>query len=439
MRNPCVVVPESNVTRISTLEGLTRMVLAWTDLDVPFLENYFNMGGKPYISFPNNLTHGKDCGFYYRLPNESIGMQYLDRYVVPLPSLMLKRYFLKEDGESDKEGLEAYNRMLDICVEHGLDMNAADSCGITMLNASMAVSSCFHELIYNGYTRRNDLSYDPSMYDYFTPTILINRGADPFYRADTSYCTAQLTQISAAAASSSSYITFGDSSPHILFPERYYNDLMYHISRDSPPSSTLLEGVQRTLIRDLIMCCFRFLKYEDDAEKTFLSLDSLLSKGIISPHALEYNAEEEMYRNGDSALGYLCRRVRGYIKYNTEMKEDCGVMFRRLVMLLQQYGADINRRERDGQTPVFGLLDSTSSISKDVYARLFYARLCEVEEALVHCGWDYTIPDDFGNTFFDKYPNKGEAKKALKIIKKLSEYEKISELAEAESQEIFLR
>lgn len=42
MRNPCVVVPESNVTRISTLEGLTRMVLAWTDLDVLFLENYLN-------------------------------------------------------------------------------------------------------------------------------------------------------------------------------------------------------------------------------------------------------------------------------------------------------------------------------------------------------------------------------------------------------------
>lgn len=434
MRNPCVVVPESNVTRISTLEGLTRMVLAWTDLDVPFLENYFNMGGKPYISFPNNLTHGKDCGFYYRLPNESIGMQYLDRYVIPLPSLMLKRYFLKEDGESDKEGLEAYNRMLDICVEHGLDMNAADSCGITMLNASMAVSSCFHELIYNGYTRRNDLSYDPSMYDYFTPTILINRGADPFYRADTSYCTAQLTQISAAAASSSSFITFGDNSPRILFPERYYNDLMYHISRDSQPSSPLLEGGQRTLIRDIIVCCFKFLKYKYDAEKAFLSLDSLLSKGIISPHALEYNAEDEIYSNGDSALGYLCRRVGGYLKYNTETKEDCGVMFRRLVMLLQQYGADINRRERDGQTPVFGLLDSTSSISKDVYARL-----CEVEEALVHCGWDYTIPDDFGNTFFDKYPNKGEAKKALKIIMKLSEYERISELAEAESQEIYFR
>ena len=439
MRITPVNIPNNVITRIENINDLSRMVTAWNTSDTKYLEEYFDNGGKPYISFPNNLTHGKDCGFYYRLPNESIGMQYLDRYVVPLPSLMLKRYFLKEDGESDKEGLEAYNRMLDICIEHGLDMNAADSCGITMLNASMAVSSCFHELIYNGYTRRNDLSYDPSMYDYFTPTILINRGADPFYRADTSYCTAQLTQISAAAASSSSYITFGDSSPHILFPERYYNDLMYHISRDSPPSSTLLEGVQRTLIRDLIMCCFRFLKYEDDAEKTFLSLDSLLSKGIISPHALEYNAEEEMYRNEDSALGYLCRRVRGYIKYNTEMKEDCGVMFRRLVMLLQQYGADINRRERDGQTPVFGLLDSTSSISKDVYARLFYARLCEVEEALVHCGWDYTIPDDFGNTFFDKYPNKGEAKKALKIIKRLSEYERISELADAESQEIFLR
>ena len=439
MRITPVNIPNNVITRIENINDLSRMVTAWNTSDTKYLEEYFDNGGKPYISFPNNLTHGKDCGFYYRLPNESIGMQYLDRYVIPLPSLMLKRYFLKEDGESDKEGLEAYNRMLDICIEHGLDMNAADSCGITMLNASMAVSSCFHELIYNGYIRRKDLSYDPSMYDYFTPTILINRGADPFYRADISYCTAQLTQISAAAASSSSFITFGDNSPRILFPERYYNDLMYHISRNSQPSSPLLEGGQRTLIRDLIMCCFRFLKYEDDAEKAFLSLDSLLSKGIISPHALEYNAEDEMYSNGDSALGYLCRRVRGYIKYNTETKEDCCVMLRRLVMLLQQYGADINRRERDGQTPVFGLLDSTSSISKDVYARLVYARLCEVEEALVHCGWDYTIPDDFGNTFFDKYPNKGEAKKALKIIKRLSEYERISELADAESQEIFLR
>lgn len=68
-----------------------------------------------------------------------------------------------------------------------------------------------------------------------------------------------------------------------------------------------------------------------------------------------------------------------------------------------------------------------------------YSILRDVECILVSNGWDYTAKDSNGKTFFDRYPNKAEAKRAFKSIVKCLKHQKNVELAYSDIEEEYER
>ena len=433
-------IPNGSITYINNFDYLWQMLKAWNCNNVEYLKDYFDNGGEPYISIPYRLIKYKYDGFYYTLPPQVHLNADKGRHIIPLPSLMQRKHFFNEDGSIDTTGLSAYNEMLNLCEDHGLDINAYDSQGLTVFMSSLSYVNVFQKLLLkNNEKKYSRLHYSHKMYEYMTSSILVKRGADSFYRTKDAYYTNILLGISTAATSNGSAFPSADIYPIMSNLNIYYIDLMYNICKDSPcfQTSPFPMYEQLPIFNNLILSGFLQMPYGnytatdsekyESVKKTLATLDCIFDKHIVSPTSLKKESYVKL-NSCDSALYYMCFLIRKYADKidmdNPDMISRMMCFIKGLTRLLQNYGADINEKGELGQTPAFGLLDTLCSNSKEIYS---YLR--KVEIVLAECGWDYTILDNKGKTFFDRYPNKAEAKKALREITKTLEYIRATELA----------
>ena len=456
------------ITHIEDSEELRRMVLAWNTSDTEFLAEYFKRGGKPYISFPSQFISTAD-----HLSNATMLTGYISSsnqttVISPLPLLCVRQHFVWNNGTKDANAMEAYNNMLDMCLEHGLNIDACDSSGMTLLNASIAYFSVFSQLLpepAKGSWQNTRVNYSPEFFDCSTAGILLSRGADPFYRIEDKYYTNVLNNAAEGACCAGDRLRYCYPKNPGLWNtgnngNMFYADALFRICRDAPDfaSSPFQIHEQQNIVNRIIEGGFMLFTsngQQDHADKFISILENLLSKNIVSGKGLSAYKNRKSSRSRQvSSLFCLCRGARKAIDYisfigNTNRVDHKYVeslynavrdYAYRILTLLQNYGADLNRREPTGNLPTYGLFSESSSYGYNVgFPKGFYAYLRDFETMLLLCGWDPAATDKRGNTLQDYYPNKLEGSKAMKALKKVAKQIEAEKAAYSNFEEEFMR
>lgn len=368
-------IPNGSITYINDFDYLWQMLKAWNCNNVEYLKDYFDNGGEPYISIPYRLIKYKYDGFYYALPPQVHLNADKGRHIIPLPSLMQRKHFFNEDGSIDTTGLSAYNEMLNLCEDHGLDINAYDSQGLTVFMSSLSYVNVFQKLLLkNNEKKYSRLHYSHKMYEYMTSSILVKRGADSFYRTKDAYYTNILLGISTAATSNGSAFPSADIYPIMSNLNIYYIDLMYNICKDSPcfQTSPFPMYEQLPIFKNLILSGFLQMPYGnytatdsekyESVKKTLDTLDLILKKNIASTESLQ-SSKKSNEALTNSVMYSMLAHVSNFIDTAASTGIDCvrrdnlleGIG--RILSVLQYYGADINIAEKSGALPVYGLLE----------------------------------------------------------------------------------
>lgn len=463
-------IPEEIVTKIDNIEDLTKMVLVWNTFDPEFLEGYFKRGGKPYISFSNKLiSTAKRFSPAKMLTGNVISSSNQTMSVVPLPLLCVRQHFVWDNRTINMTSMEAYNSMLDMCLEHGLSINACDSTGITLLNASIAYFSAFRQLLpekpAEGSWQNSKVSYSSDLFDYSVAGILLNRGADPFYRTEDKYYTNVLNNAVEGVYSASDCLKYCyPKNPGMwntgISSNMFYTDVLFHICLNAPDfvSSPLQIHEQQNIVNKVIeggFVQFTSNTQNNSADKFVSILENLLSQNIVSDKGLCARPNKKRSRwQQVSPLYCLCRGARKAIDYvafidNTARVEHRYVEYlynavkdysRRILTLLQSYGADLNHKEPNGNLPTYGLFSESSSYSyKSGFPKEFYDYLRDFEVMLFQCGWDPAAKDKQGNTIQDYYPNKLEGRKAIKTLQRVANQIEVEKATYASVDEEFIR
>lgn len=462
--------PIQNITKIEEFEKLRDLVIAWTDCDCQYLENYFKEGGRPYISFSNSLTAGYDNNVYYSLPSANIGISYRQEYIVPLPSLIARKgFFIHQNGvvAPDLDLENSYTKMLDIAKKHGCNVNDIDSCGISVLLSSLSYNNVFINLYNNSMMRERELCYISPNYDYghyahMLSNILIQQGADPFAGDNNIFYSIPIHEIAVLIKKFDAY--YWDVDGQVITFKNYYTKLFLDICKTSFYRPTpLLSNVGRDILHYLIKAGVEFeqnriitarshselSKLCDDRTTDILEILRLLfSKNILQQSSLGHNSVASPSSDDRSAMYILCSVVRQAIdeyffvhEENSNKFMECLAYCNSLITVLQQYGADINEKEHHGISPAYGILESqyfkaskAPRVSKDIYECLV-----ELLKVFIVHGWDCTETDDDGKTLFDYYPNKQEGRKAMKALMKIANQVEAEKAAYASIEEEFLR
>ena len=463
-------IPEDMITHIEDSGELLRMVRAWNMLDPEFLEGYFKRGGKPYISFSNKLiSTAKRFSPAKMLTGNVINSSNQTMSVVPLPLLCVRQHFVWDNRTIDMTSMEAYNSMLDMCLEHGLSIDACDSSGMTLLNASIAYFSIFRQLLpekpAEGSWQNSKVSYSSDLFDYSVAGILLNRGADPFYRIEDKYYTNVLNNAAEGACCAGDRLRYCYPKNPGLWNtgnngNMFYADALFRICRDAPDfaSSPFQIHEQQNIVNRIIEGGFMLFTsngQQDHADKFIFILENLLSKNIVSGKGLSAYKNKKSSRSRQvSSLYCFCRGARKAIDYISFIDNTNRVDHKyveslynavrdyayRILMLLQNYGADLNRREPTGNLPTYGLFSESSSYGYNVgFPKGFYAYLRDFETMLLLCGWDPAATDKRGNTLQDYYPNKLEGSKAMKALKKVAKQIEAEKAAYSNFEEEFMR
>ena len=424
------------ITHIEDSDKLRRMVLAWNTSDTEFLEEYFKRGGKPYISFPSKFISTAD-----HLSNATMLTGYISSsnqttVISPLPLLCVRQHFVRDDRTIDKTAMEAYNKMLDMCLEHGLNIDTCDSSEMTLLNASIAYFSVFSQLLpepAKGSWENSKVNYSSKLFDYSTAGILLNRGADPFRSIGDREYTNALCLAADGACNAADMMRCVNTNPGKWRRDDsnlFYTDVLAKICRDAPyfESSPCSIYEQYRIASRLIQGGMLQSKSGGVPSDIFVSaLNTLLEKRITAEEILEPD-------NYDSILYCLCRDAseaikviaswnipngsdqhREYIKSRYNAVQD---YFRQVLTLLQSHGADIEFIEHIGKLSVSGLFAPAPGLRQS-YSKEYYAYLRDLETILVQYGWDPDVKDKHDKTLFDYYPNKREGQKALKLLQKI--------------------
>ena len=460
-------IPEELVTKVYTMGGLRQMALAWNTFDTEFLKRYFKDGGTPYLAYDKELLYSLSK-IYRSMPSGHIGSAFNDRFIVPLPSLTVHLHFFNEDGTRNLKKLDGYNEMLDMCLEHGLSINACDSVGLTMLNSSLAYFSIFSKLLPEEDCGPSSfIGYSEELFDCTVAGILLGRGADPFCLPGKPYLSSNVLMQAAEGTYSTNnrMDTVRETMQANDAQKCFYTDFLGHICRSAPSFSESPYHVfdQRESIKKLIQSGLDKVFYygaisesenrdEEYAERILSSLDLILEKNVVTEAALRSDSSKGYYQ--DSVLCRLCEDLRDNLETtalwlphaNTASGSnhlETGVYYaamdylKRLLILLRHYGADINLPEESGMLPVSGLLRPTWR--RSIKSSSIYKYMKDAEAVLVQCGWDPTVKDDEGKTLFDRYRNKREGQKAFKASMKIVEQIKAEESAYSSIDEEFVR
>ena len=462
-------IPNNVITRIEDIGDLSRMVQAWNTFNTEYLQGYFNNGGKPYIAFSNELIRPLLCTIYRSMPSGHIGSGSVDRFVVPLPSLIVYRHFIQDDGSADIEKLDGYSRMLDMCLDRGLSMNAYDSVGLTMLNSSLGYFSIFSKMLPKDVFEESSFAgYSSNLFEYTVSGILLNKGADPYYKPLPNYYAANvLLQATEGCNKLSDQVTGYKKNGTMQYKglRGYYTDIVSHVSRDERyfAESPYPLYEQRNIVKELVTAGMYniFSRWVDEpgevyAEKILSSLRLMLEKGIVTTKVMPSESSNKYYY--DSVLRSLTddlrsslEALRGRLPLDETTGQDMYRAYndaldylRRLLLLLGSYGADPNRLEESGELPMFGLLRPTYRTFGPIYSMFgcmdsVYRYMEDAVKVLVQCGWDPELKDDNGNTLFDYYANKREGKKALKAALKTFNQIRAEEAAYKTIDEEFVR
>ena len=456
------------ITHIEDSDKLRRMVLAWNTSDTEFLEEYFKRGGKPYISFPSKFISTAD-----HLSNATMLTGYISSsnqttVISPLPLLCVRQHFVRDDRTIDKTAMEAYNKMLDMCLEHGLNIDTCDSSEMTLLNASIAYFSVFSQLLpepAKGSWENSKVNYSSKLFDYSTAGILLNRGADPFRRTEDKYYTNVLNNAAEGACCAGDRLRYSCLKNPGLWNtgnsgNMFYADMLFRICSDAPDfaSSPFQIHEQQNIVNRIIEGGFMLFTsngQQDHADKFIFILENLLSKNIVSGKGLSAYKNKKSSRSRQvSSLYCFCRGARKAIDYISFIDNTGRVDHKyveslynavkdyayRILMLLQNYGADLNRKEPTGNLPTYALFSESSSYGYNVgFPKGFYAYLRDFETMLLLCGWDPAATDKRGNTLQDYYPNKLEGSKAMKAIKKVAKQIEAEKAAYSNFEEEFMR
>ena len=319
-------IPEDMITHIEDSGELIRMVRAWNMLDPEFLERYFKRDGKPYISFSNNLiSTAKRFLPAKMLTGDVINSSNQTMSVVPLPLLCVRQHFVWDNRTIDMTSMEAYNRMLDMCLEHGLSIDACDSTGITLLNASIAYFSIFRQLLpeesAEGSWQNSKVSYSSDLFDYSVAGILLNRGANPFCRTENKYCMNVLNNAVEGVYCASDCLKYCyPKNPGMwntgISSNMFYTDVFSHICRNAPDfvSSPLQIHEQQNIVNKVIeggFIQFTSNMQNNSADKFVSILENLLSKNIVSDKGLYVSHNKKRSRSQQVSSLYclsICRR-----------------------------------------------------------------------------------------------------------------------------------
>ena len=351
------------ITDIYYPEKLCQLKSIWHELDTERLEEYFRSGGQPYIHFPCKIIHNLCFSrTYIDLPYGSVGLYVKDERTIPLPFLMLRKHFLNYDGSPDLRRLEAYTKMLDLCEQHGLDINATDSLGISMFIASLACLSVFEKLCdeyENESQSRPMLRYRQSYFDYMTSTILLRRGFNPFQMNADTYSANNMTQLSAALfIEDIANFNYDNSNLYVRDLNLYYNELIHEIicnCRSFEVSPFCLKD-QTLLVKNIIKAYFSLAKNKnifEEPAKALDTLDLILKKNIASTESLQ-SSKKSNEALTNSVMYSMLAHVSNFIDTAASTGIDCvrrdnlleGIG--RILSVLQYYGADINIAEKSG-------------------------------------------------------------------------------------------
>ena len=475
MRIEPVHIPEDLATQVDNTEDLTKLVLTWNAFDIESLTEYFEQGGRPYIKFPNRLIRELSQA-YAVMTVDFIGQSAQREFIVPLPSLTVRQHFVGNDGTPDMKAIENYSTMLDMCLEHGLSIDACDSVGLTMLGSSLLHLSVFCKLLPNNIDWRNArVSYSPNLFDYSVAGILLSRGADPFKRANGQNFTNILSQAADGACKASDCLAHARSSrinPGIWSwttdngINLFYADVLSHICENAPyfEKSPFPVREQWNIVTRLITAGFIQLAESDyvidlDADNSFDTdidkfnfvpiLESLLKRNVLTVEALEPDC------GGDSAL-YSLSKMTGCMLSNAAFAAllprpagDPRTQYRynaikrhsqHILTTLLRYGADIDHIEYSGRLSVVGLVrvpGNNGSVKR--FPKEFYDYLLDFESILLQNGWNHTLKDKYNKTIFDYYPNKQEGLRARRTMDEAARQLESEEAAYAAMDEEFMR
>lgn len=429
-----VDIPEDMITHIEDSEELSRMVLVWNTFDAESLKEYFEHGGKPYAAFSKDILYSPYL-YDVIVNNLWINSSGQKTIMVPLPSLMVRQHFVQDDKTYDIKAMQAYNKMLDMCLEHGLGIDACDSLGLSMLHHSLAHFSAFSCILseQNNDWSNTKVRYSSEFFDYSVVGILLNRGADPFRSIGDREYTNALCLAADGACNAADMMRCVKTNPGKWRRDDsnlFYTDVLAKICRDAPyfESSPCSIYEQYRIASRLIQGGMLQSKSGGVPSDIFVSaLNTLLEKRITAEEILEPD-------NYDSILYCLCRDAseaikviaswnipngsdqhREYIKSRYNAVQD---YFRQVLTLLQSHGADIEFIEHIGKLSVSGLFAPAPGLRQS-YSKEYYAYLRDLETILVQYGWDPDVKDKHDKTLFDYYPNKREGQKALKLLQKI--------------------
>ena len=473
-KGPIVHIPEDMVTKIDNIEDLTKMVLAWNTFDTEFLKRYFDNGGKPYIAFPYKLTRSLSK-FYAVMICGSVSSAAQKDFVVPLPSLTVRRHFVEYVDEDEEEtapnmrDMEAYNSMLDMCLEHGLSIDACDSLGMTILNISLSHFTIFSKLLSkpknNDWWKSDGVDYSVGLLDYSVAGILLNRGIDPFRRTgDKNYSN---TLCQAADGAYGANHKSGEENKGNWASDTgvnlFYADVLFRICSDAPhfTESPFPIAEQCNILKKVIAAGFVQIKeaedsleveYDDfhfteDKFKFIPILESLLEKKIVGQEALQTAVDRgsllyDIYEHIGKAVKHVATLhwagtvqesfTAAQNRYNAVKDYSSQVL-----TTLQRYGVDINHIETSGKLSASGLvMYKRQSFG---FSEEFYRYLLKLLKELLSCGFDPSLLDKDGYTLFDYYPNKRRGQTALELLQAVAKQLQTEKAAYEPIDELYMR